>query len=152
MSQEVILLVDVAGLGAQGEVVKVQEGHARNYLLPRKLAAPVTPGVRRQLEKLMKERAAEELRGKEAAQGVASMLEAENFSCTVKVKTGPEGKLYGSVTSADLAAALKKDHGIKITKTQISLDEPIKELGVFKVKVALPHEVQAILKVSVVAG
>lgn len=150
MAEEMMLMADVPGLGAQGQIVRVHEGYARNYLVPRKLASPVTAGVRRQVEKRMQERAEEEAKGMESAKAVAATLEAEAFSCTIPMKVGPEGKLYGSVTSADVATVLKKDHGIKLAKSQIRIDEPIRELGVFKVAIELPHQILATLKVWVV--
>lgn len=147
MAKEVILMSDVDGLGAEGEVVRVAEGYARNYLLPRNLAAPVTEVTRRRLEKQRKERADRLARDREGALVVQKAIEA--VSCTITVKTGAEGKLFGSVTAADILGVLKKQN-IELQKQQLDLAEPIKETGVFNIPVKLHPEVQATLKVWVV--
>lgn len=147
MAKEVILMSDVDGLGAEGEVVRVAEGYARNYLLPRNLAAPVTEATRRRLEKQRKERADRLASDREGALVVQKAIEAA--SCTITVKTGAEGKLFGSVTAADILGVLKKQN-IELQKQQLDLAEPIKETGVFNIPVKLHPEVQATLKVWVV--
>lgn len=147
MATEVILMADVKGLGAEGEVVCVAEGYARNYLLPRSLAAPVTDATRRQLEKRRKEREEKMARDKEGAQALAKTI--EQTSCTVPVKTGEEGKMFGAVTVADIVAALKAQ-GVELDKHQIDLPEPIRETGVFNVPVKLHPEIQVALKIWVV--
>ena len=147
MTKEIILMSDVKGLGVEGDVVKVAEGYARNYLLPRKLAAPVTQATRRQLEKKQKERQERQAAERESAEKIAAQI--EQTSCTITVKAGPEGKLFGSVSSADVVASLK-EQGIEIDRHQLKLDEPLRELGVFNVAVELHPELQATLKVWVV--
>jgi large subunit ribosomal protein L9 len=147
MAKEVILLEDVPGLGGQGEVVKVRDGYARNYLLPRHLGAPVTEAARRRLEKKRQERLQELARRKAGAEAQAARL--EQLSCTIPVKTGAEGKLFGSVTLGDILAALKAQD-IVLEKHQLTLAEPLRELGVFKIPVKLHPEVEASLKVWVV--
>ena len=147
MAREVILMAAVAGLGAEGDIVRVAEGHARNFLLPKKLAAPVTDATRRQIEKRRKEREEKEGREREAAQALARTI--EQVSCTVTVKTGEEGKLFGSVTANDVVAALKAQ-GVEVDKRQVDLPEPIRELGVFHVAIKLHPEIQAAAKVWVV--
>ncbi|MDD4871029.1 MAG: 50S ribosomal protein L9 [Kiritimatiellae bacterium] len=146
MDREVLLMADVADLGSEGDVVKVSEGYARNYLLPRKLVAPVTAATRKRLEKIQKEREVARKAELEAAKEMATKL--EKVSCTIPVKAKDE-KLYGSVTVNDIADALKAN-GVQMDKQKILLAEPIKELGVFDVKVKLHADVEATIKVWVV--
>jgi large subunit ribosomal protein L9 len=127
--------------------VKVADGYARNYLYPQKLAAPVTSATRRQLEKKIAERATKAAESLSAAKSLAGKI--GSASCTITVKAGPEGKLFGSVGSGDIAKALE-DQGINLDRHQLELAEPIKELGVFKVPVKLHSEVTATLKVWIV--
>lgn len=147
MATEVLLLTDVKGLGKEGDVVRVAEGYARNYLIPQQKAAPVTEATRRQLEKRRKERQARLAAEKAAAEALAAKL--AQISCTIPMKTGEEGKLFGSVTAIQIAEALKAQ-GVELAKNQIQLDEPIRELGVFTVPVKLDAGVTANLKVWVV--
>ena len=147
MAKEVILMSNIKGLGAEGDVVRVAEGYARNYLLPRNLAAPVNAGTRRQLEKNRVVQAANQ--AAKTADSEKLVKQIEESSCSIPVKTGPEGKLFGSVTVLDIVAALA-EQGVKLDKTQVSLEESIKELGVYKVPVNLQRGIQATLKVWVV--
>ena len=147
MSTEVVLMADVKGLGSQGEVVRVAEGYARNFLLPRNLAAPVTEATRRRLEKVRKVREEQDAKELDTAQNLAKSI--EQISCTIPVKSGEGGKLFGSVTAADIVSALKV-HGIEIDKRQVDLPEPLRELGVFNIPIQLLSKVQATLKVWVV--
>lgn len=147
MAMELILTENVEGLGAEGDVVRVAEGYARNYLLPRKLAAPVTEAARRQLQARRKAREEQNTKELEKARALAAAV--EQSSCTLTVKTGEGGKLFGSVTAADIAATLKAQ-GLELDKHQIALAEPLRELGVFNVAVKVHPEVSATLKVWVV--
>lgn len=147
MSREVILTADVKGLGDEGEVVRVAEGYARNYLLPRKLAAPVTEAARRRIETKRQEREEQRARDSEGARQLAARL--AQVSCTIAVRAGEGGKMYGSVTLNDVLDALK-EQGINLDKKQVVLDEPIRELGVFEVPVKLHPDVETALKVWVV--
>lgn len=144
---EVVLMADVKDLGSEGDVVKVADGYARNYLVPRKLAAPVTEATRRRLAKQRREREEAYKRDLVAARDVVAQL--AKISCTMRVKAGAEEKLYGSVTSADIADALKAQ-GFAVDKHKIDLAEPIKELGVYDVKIKLHPEAEAVVKVWVV--
>lgn len=146
MDKEFLLMANVADLGAEGDVVKVSEGYARNYLLPKKLAAPVTPATRKRLEKIQKVREISRKAELEAARALAEKL--AKVSCTITMKAKDE-KLYGSVSVNDIAAALKAG-GVEVDKSIILLAEPIKELGVFEVKVKLHADVEASIKVWVV--
>ena len=147
MAIEVLLMSDVAGLGSEGAVVRVAEGYARNYLLPKKLAAAVTEGTRRRLAKMQKVREAS--RAADMDQARARVAQVEKISCTIVVKVGAEDKMYGSVTTADIADALKTQ-GVEVEKTQILLEKPIKELGVYDVKVKVHPEIEATMKVWIV--
>jgi large subunit ribosomal protein L9 len=147
MSKEVVLMADVQGLGAQGDVVRVAEGYARNFLLPRKLAAPVTEATRRQLAKVRKIREEQDVKELEVAQNLVKSV--EQVSCTIPVKSGEGGKLFGSVTATDIVSALKTQ-GIEIDKHQVDLPEPIRELGVFNIPIKVHPKVQATLKIWVV--
>jgi large subunit ribosomal protein L9 len=147
MATDVLLMKDVPDLGAEGEVVSVSEGYARNYLLPRKLGAPVTEAMRRRLAKMQREREAARVAAMEAAQEAARKL--EEASCTIAVKAGEDQKLYGSVTASDIATALE-EQGLTVDRHALLLEQPIKELGVFDVKVRLHPEVEASVKVWVV--
>lgn len=147
MAKELMLVSDVPGLGIEGDLVKVAEGYARNYLLPRKLAAPVTAMSRRQVEVRRGKRDARLRTEREQAEVMAARLEAA--SVTIPVKAGPEGKLYGSVSTADIAAALA-EQGFQIDRHKVVLKEPLKELGVFDVPVKLHPERQASIKVWIV--
>jgi len=143
----VILLKDVKGTGKAGEVVKVSDGYARNMLLPKGLAKEATEGNVRNLEK-QKAIAAEKLaEQKEAAKKHAE--EMSKITVIVKSKGGENGKLFGSITSKDIAEALEKQEGIKIDKKKIDLAAPIKQTGDTEVTVKLFPEVSAKLKVTV---
>ncbi len=147
MAKEVLLLSDVPGLGIEGDVVRVADGYLRNFLMPKKLAAPVTEGTRRQLEK---KRAAREERLAAERATLADVAKAlEQLSVTIPVKTGEEGKLFGSVTVLDIVAAVEKQ-GHKVDRHQVHLEEPIKKTGKFDIPVKLHPEVTATLKVWIV--
>ena len=144
---EVILKEDVNNLGSRGDVVKVADGYARNYLLPRNLAAPVTEATRRRIEAKRKIRAQEDAAKMSGAQELAAKI--EKISCTVTVKTGGEGKMFGSVTAQHVADAMKAQ-GVELDRHQIELAEAIRELGVFTVQVRVHPQLTAALKVWVV--
>jgi large subunit ribosomal protein L9 len=147
MATEVLLMADVPDLGAEGSVVNVADGYARNYLFPKKLAAPVTKGAHARLAVLRENR--EKARSEElaAARELAGRL--SGCSCTIAVKTGTDEKMYGSVSNADIAQALEKQ-GMVIDRHKIELDAPLKELGVFDVRVKLRADVNATVKVWIV--
>jgi len=145
---EVILREHVEHLGARGDVVKVTPGYARNYLLPRKLALAVTENNKRQIEREKKLAEARDLEEKSAAEAVAARLGALDVEIARRV--GENDALYGSVTSADIAQALK-DKGFEVDKRKITLPEPLKALGETTVPVKIHREVVAQVKVKVVA-
>lgn len=147
MSTEVLLMADVKDLGSEGDIVNVADGYARNYLFPKKVGAPVSSATKKQLEKIRKDREAERVVHLASAMELAKKI--EKASCTIAVKVGEDSQLYGSVTTADVEKALK-EQGVEIDKNMFLLDRPIKELGVFDVKIALHPEVEASVKVWVV--
>lgn len=140
-------MADLEGLGLEGETVKVSEGYARNYLIPRKLAVPLTNAALKRLEKNKLGRDARHLKELESAQSLAGAI--EKISCTITAKVGENEKLFGSVTAADIIAALKQQ-GIELDKRKLMLAEPIRELGIFQVKIKLHPQVDVVLKVWVV--
>ena len=143
----VILTQDVKGKGKAGDVVKVNDGYARNMLLPKGLAKEATQGNVRSLEKqkaLAEEKRQEQ---KAAAQKLAEKL--EKLTVTIQSKGGENGKLFGSITSKDIAEALEAQEGIKVDKKKIDLPAPIKQTGTETVTVKLFPEVTAKLKVKV---
>ncbi len=148
MAKEVILMDDVDGLGDTGEIVKVADGYARNYLLPRKLASVVNAGTRRQVEKRKVIAEAKRASLRTAAEEKAAKITAAKVE--IKVKTGVDGKLFGSVTSSDVVDALKKQTGIELSRQQVDMSQHIKDLGEHVVPVRLYKEVRVELKVSVI--
>ena len=143
----VILMKDVKGSGKAGDVVKVSDGYARNMLLPKGLAKEATEGNIRSLEK-QKAIAAEKLEEqKAAAKEMAAKL--EKITLKIESKGGDSGKLFGSITSKDIAAALEKQQGMKIDKKKIEMKTPIKQAGETEVTLKLFTEISAQLKVSV---
>ena len=144
---EVILRQAVENLGKPGEVVKVSNGYARNFLLPRGVAFEATPGnlKRIQLERNRLEAAENERRG--TAQGLAEKL--EQVQLTFSSRVGDEGKLFGSVTSADIAQQLEAQ-GFHVEKRQIDLHEPIKALGVYRIPIRLHADVKPEIRVWVI--
>ena len=144
---EVILRQAIENLGHTGDIVKVSPGYARNYLIPRGLAYEATAGNKKKLEQERARLEAAENDRRTAAQGIATQL--ENVSLTFSARVGEEGKLFGSVTSADIAQQLEQQ-GIHIEKRQIDLHEPIKSLGVYRVPVRLHADVKPEIKVWVI--
>ena len=144
----VILLKDVKGTGKAVEVVKVSDGYARNMLLPKGFAKEATEGNIRNLEK--QKELAEEKRAEQKAAAEKQAEKINNITLTIKSKGGDSGKLFGSITSKDIADALQKQEDIKIDKKKIVLDSPIKQTGAAEVTVKLFPEVTAVLKVNVI--
>ena len=145
---EVILREHVEHLGARGDVVKVTPGYARNYLLPRKLALAVTENNKRQIDREKKLAEARDMEEKSAAEAVAGRIAALDIEIARRV--GENDTLYGSVTSADIAQALK-DKGFEIDKRKIVLADPLKALGETTVPVKIHRDVTAQVRVKVVA-
>ena len=144
---EIILRQAVENLGKPGDVVKVKAGYARNYLLPHGLAYEATPGNLKRIQQERDRLEAAENERRTAAQGVAEKL--EQVSLTFSARVGEEGKLFGSVTAADVAQQLEAQ-GFHVEKRQIDLHEPIKALGVYRVPIRLHADVKPEVRVWVI--
>jgi large subunit ribosomal protein L9 len=144
---EVILRQAVDNLGHPGDIVSVSAGFARNYLLPRGFAYEATAGNKKRMEQERERLEAAEASRREAAEELAKQLEP--VSLTFSARVGEEGKLFGSVTTADIAHQLEAQ-GFKIEKRQIDLHEPIKALGVYRVPIRVHADVRAEIKVWVI--
>jgi large subunit ribosomal protein L9 len=145
---EVILREHVDNLGRRGDLVKVADGYARNYLLPRKLALLATDGNKKQIERERVKLDLQELEEQKAAQAVAERM--ATMSVEIARRVGETEALYGSVTSADIADALAAK-GFELDRRKLQLAEPIKRIGEYDVPVKLHREVTVNLKVRVVA-
>jgi large subunit ribosomal protein L9 len=144
---EVILRETIDNLGRAGQVVKVADGYARNYLLPRKLAYPATEGNRKVIEFERQSLLRKEAKQKEDAEKLLQML--EKVEITIRRKVGEQNMLYGSVTNADVADELEKK-GFQIEKRKIHMEDHIKEIGEYSIPVRLFKDVTAHVKLSVV--
>jgi large subunit ribosomal protein L9 len=144
---EIILRQAVENLGTTGDVVKVKSGYARNYLLPHGLAYEATPGNLKRIQQERERLEAAENERRSAAQGLAEKL--EQVSLTFSARVGEEGKLFGSVTAADIAQQLESQ-GFHLEKRQIDLHEPIKALGVYRVPIRLHADVKPEVRVWVI--
>lgn len=146
---KIVLRDDVENLGHKGDLVEVADGYARNYLVPRGLAIQATRGVVAQAEQMRRSRAARDARERGAAEELATRLGTQ--SITISVKAGEGGKLFGSVTSADVVEALKAQAGVELDRKHVGLAEPLKELGPASIDVKLHREVTVAVTVDVVA-
>ncbi len=144
---KVILVKDTANLGSMGDEIEVKDGYARNYLIPKEIAIPSTKNALRILEDKKREKERIEKKIIEEYREVAAKL--KDISCTISVEAGEEDKLFGAVTSEDIAETLKSE-GMEIDKKKIALAEPIKALGVYNIDVKLHPEVKAQIRVWVV--
>lgn len=145
----VILRSDIPGVGRRGDIVSVADGHARNYLLPRGLALVATDGAIDQANSMRRARDLREASDREAARTVAEALTAKVI--TVKAKAGNEGRLFGSVTTADLASALAAQAGVSLDRKKI-ISQPIRTTGSHTAVVRLHADVECSIKISVVPG
>ena len=144
---QVILRSDLEGLGKRGDIVDVADGHARNYLFPKGLALKATDGAVAQASKMRRARDLRDASDREAATTIASTLVPKVI--TVTAKAGSEGKLFGSVTTADIADAVKAQTGIELDRKSIQLDDHIKTVGEHTATVSLHHAVSFPLRVEV---
>ncbi len=147
---KLILKQEVTGLGGPGEVVEVKDGYGRNYLIPRGLAIAWTKGGEKQIDSIRRAREVREI----ADQGRASEVKGQLESLRVRlpVRAGEGGRLFGSVTVADIVDAVKRAGGPEIDKRRIELDAPIKTVGAHRVTVKLHPDVSATLTVDVAAS
>ena len=146
---KVVLRDDVEKLGLKGDIVDVADGYARNFLVPRGLAIRAEAGVVRQADAMRRNRSAREQRDREAAQALADRLGGRTLS--IAARAGEGGKLFGSITAADIVAAVQEQLGVEIDRRRLGLDEPLKELGVVELPVRLHSDVVATLTIDVVA-
>ncbi|WP_420439125.1 50S ribosomal protein L9 [Candidatus Palauibacter sp.] len=144
---EVILRKDIADLGLAGEMVNVRPGYARNYLIPQGMALVATEGNRKRFEEERRQVEESAEREREAAQALAGELEGRTMSFVRRASEG--GRLFGSVTAADIADELEKE-GLSVDRRAIRLDDPIKDLGEHEVPVRLHMDIEPSVKVSVV--
>ncbi|MCK8816647.1 50S ribosomal protein L9 [Natroniella sulfidigena] len=145
---KVILKEDVKGLGSKGEVVKAADGHARNYLIPRGLAKEATDANMKKLKQKKKVKAKKKEKEREEAQAKADKIADQVF--TIPVKAGENGRLFGSVTTNDIAEQVSDFLGEKIDKRKVDLAENIRSLGIRKVDIKLHKDVTATIKVKVI--
>ncbi len=145
---KLILTQEVSGLGAPGDVVEVASGYGRNYLVPRGLAMPWSRGAQKQIDQIKRARSAREIRSVEDAKEAAERL--AGLRVKLAVRAGGGGRLFGSVSTADIAAAVAAAGGPDLDRRKIELGNPIKTVGAHQVKVRLHNEVGATLEVEVV--
>jgi len=146
---KIILRADVASVGKKGDVVEVSEGYARNYLVAKGLGLKATAGAVAQAASMRRSRDIKDARDREAAERLASALVP--VVIRIPAKAGSEGRLFGSVTAAEVVAAVKAQTGAVLDRRRMHMDEPIKTLGVHEVPVRLHSEVEFRVTVEVVA-
>ena len=147
---KLILTREVTKLGSAGDVVTVKDGYARNFLLPRGVAIAWSLGGEKQIEGIRRARAAREVRDLDHAKEIKASL--EKASVTIKVKTGTAGRLFGSVTDKDIAAAIKSAAGVDIDRHNLKTAGHIKKTGTHSVKVSVAHNVVASVSLAVVSA
>jgi large subunit ribosomal protein L9 len=145
---EVILLQDVARLGRAGELRKVAPGYARNHLIPNGLAVLATKGALKELEQRRRAEARREKQLEGEARELADKL--DGVTLTISAKTGEKDRLYGSVTSGDIAQALEEKTGVTVDRRKIELEAPIRQLGIYTVPIRLLPEVVPTIRVDIV--
>ena len=146
---KVILRADVPDVGHKGDVLDVADGYGRNYLVPRGLAMAASKGALAQAESMRRARAVRDAHDREAAEEVATKLSP--LTITIPARAGAEGRLFGSVTPAEVAAAVQAQAGIEVDRRRLHLDEPIRALGAHEVPLRLHPDVEVRLNVEVVA-
>lgn len=146
---KVILRHDVTDLGKRGDIIEVSPGYARNYLLPKGFAMKSSPGAEDQAKVMRKARDVRYAADRAAAEEVATSLVPKVI--TIGARAGREGKLFGSITSADIAEAIEAQAGVKLDRKQLVLDEPLKALGTHAVPAKLHADVEFPVTVEVVA-
>ena len=144
---KVVLLKDVKNVGKRDVILTVSDGYARNFLFPQKLAAEATPGA---LKEIQRKRAAQDAREAEMlAEAKDKAAALKDKVITLEVKCGEKGRLYGSVTAAEVADALEKQHGVKVDKRKIDIGDPIRETGMRTISVWLYSGVTTPMKLDV---
>ena len=144
---KVILLQDVKGKGKKGQMLEVSDGYARNFMLPKKMAIEATPDAINTMR--MNDKATQERIAKEKAEALAVSKQLRELTVTVVAKGGGNGRLFGSVTNAEIADALEKKTGIKLDKRKIVISDAIKNVGTYTVTCKLGYEIPAPLTVKI---
>jgi large subunit ribosomal protein L9 len=147
---QVLLRRDVKGIGRRGDIVTVSSGHARNYLIPNGLAVEATDGAVAQAASLKKSRDLREAADRESARAIAAQFAAEPLVITAKA--GSTGKLFGSVTAADIAEAIERQFRVVVDRKHLSISSPIREIGNHSVTASLYADVRGTITVEVRAG
>jgi len=147
---KVILRADVTDVGKRGDIVDVADGYGRNYLVPKGLALKATAGNVQQAASMRRSRDVRDAKDRGAAEEIASSLVPKII--TVKAKAGTEGRLFGSVTSADVVSAVQEQTGIELDRRKLHLDEPIKSVGTHQVPARLHADVEFAITVEVVGA
>ena len=147
---KIVLREDVDTLGRKGDIVEVADGYARNFLVPRGLALKATKGIVKQAEAMQRGREARDVRERGEAEELAARLSSARIE--IKARAGEGGKLFGSITAADIADAVAASSGVEIDRRKLALDEPLKELGPAEIELRLHTEVTTTLQIEVVAG
>jgi large subunit ribosomal protein L9 len=147
---KLILTQEVSGLGEPGDVIEVKDGYGRNYLLPRGFALKWTRGAERQIELIKRARSAREIASLDHAREVADRL--GSLTVNLATRAGTSGRLFGSVTAGDIAAAVKRAGGPDLDRRRIEMSNPIKTLGTHQISVRLHPEVHASISLEVVAS
>jgi large subunit ribosomal protein L9 len=146
---KIILTHEVTGLGAPGDIVEVKDGFARNYLVPRGLAHAWSKGAEKQITSIRKARKAREIETLDEAKAIRDSLQSKTV--TVTAKAGNGGRLFGAITTSEIAAAVKAAGAPAVDKRKVEVGQPIKALGDFTVQVRLHPEVTATISLTVVA-
>jgi large subunit ribosomal protein L9 len=146
---KIVLRADVDNVGHKGDLVDVADGFARNYLVPKGLALPATPGIQKQADSMRRNRDAKDRRDRESAEAVAARLSGQTV--TIEARAGEGGRLFGSITSADVADAVGTQLGVPVDRRRIGLDEPLKQLGPAELPIRLHADVTAMVLVEVTA-
>ncbi len=144
---KVIMLEDVNKIGKKGEIKEVKDGYAHNFLFPKNLAVPATKQNLAHVEKEKEAKKEEERKRKEEAQEIGKQLEDKNF--TFQVKAGEQGRLFGSLTTKEIASEIEKQYNLKLDRRKLSIDEPIRSLGTYNVTAKLHPEVSFDFKIIV---
>ncbi len=147
---KILLRQDVAGLGKRGDIVDVAGGYARNFLFPEGVARVATPGVAAQATAMRRARDLREAKDRQAAETQATVLAGALLR--IEARAGGAGRLFGSVSAADVAEAVRAQKGVELDRRHVALEEPIKAVGTYEVPVQLFDDVTTVLTVEVVAA
>lgn len=147
---KLILRADVERVGKKGDIIDVADGYARNFLVPKGLAMPASPGALAQAASMRRSRDIKDAREREGAEAIARTLVPAVIK--ISARAGSEGRLFGSITTADIVGAVQAQTGVELDRRKLHLDEPIKTVGVHEVPVKLHADVQFVVTVDVTAG